>query len=265
MTKVIRIHGLGDDENQITGTITIRDNVIDNACCWFSDGISFAYTNAETIVANNDIYGVNIGIRLNQYAQPFTAVGNNISVHFSHPGAIAAGYYGSCGIDGSPAVTIEDNYIESRDDTLRGFAFGINVFVSDYYSPYCEIANMQIKDNDIVLTNAWSGIQADRGIVSDGAVLLFVENEISDNSISGNADRGISLGWRIGRPATFTLELSNNGILRNDLQDLDAKIADIVLNRSTSDNLVVAYDGDVVFDRGQNNEVVFLPAESDDD
>jgi hypothetical protein len=263
--RVIRIRGLGDDVNQITGRIVIKDNVIDKAFGYFSDGIAIYNTNAETTVTNNEISGVNVGIRLNNYAQAFKAVGNNISVHVPAPNYFAAGFNGSCGIGGSPAVTIEDNLIEARDDTGLGGANGISVYARDWLSTDCEMSNVEIKHNSIELTNAITGITVSARGYADSTA-SFVRNRIVENSISGNALGGIELYAELFDPdATTTLEASKNKFLRNNLQDLDAEIADIYLWELTSNNLVVAYPDDVVIDEGENNRVIILSSDDEDD
>jgi len=246
--------------DDITGDVVIRRNVIDNANALFSDGISLFFTNARTLVIDNYVSGVNVGLRYDVYRGPIVIRGNDLMGEVAGPDFFGAGIEIGCGIGDAARASIRNNYIAVEDRDTVGFAVGISVFGGDVAGWSSEVPDAQcpfrhssIIGNEIAVANGFDAIEFYTFAASKGRV---VDNIIAHNSFRGTALNGIILENFDFLGTSPEVETSGNRIINNDLGELLVDEAHVFLGESTDSNLAVVEEGDIVTDLGTNNRVI---------
>ena len=261
ITVVISIAGQSfDAEEDITGDIVIRRNIIDGANALFSDGISLLSTNARIYVANNHISGVNVAFRNEIYRRPAYITGNDFMGGVTGFGFFSAGIEIGCGVGSEARATIRGNYIAAEDPEAIGFAVGISIFggdlaawSSDVPDADCPFRKSSIVGNDIIVSNGFDAIEFYAFAASRGRIL---DNVIARNTVRGTAINGIILENFDFLGTSPDVEISKNRIVDNDLTGLSVEEAHVFLGESTTGNFVVIEEGDIVADFGANNRII---------
>ena len=251
LTRVIYLEGPFLDPDQITGKVVISGNIIDTATGGFTDGITSFFTNADIRIEKNQISGVNVAIRMDEFGKPMKIADNYLSADVPAPGFVAAGALVSCGA-GVP-IDISDNHVNVTDDTgPAGFGIGMSVFAFNLTPGGCNLDGLSLRDNDITLSNAAVGIDLGADDFFSGPQ-RFVNNIIADNAVRGSAFfGGISL-----EGFGSDLELSGNRFVNNDVSGLDADV-DVSFAANTNDNTAFVAPGTNVLDFGVNNQIIIV-------
>lgn len=252
LTRGIYFEGREFDAENITGRIVIKKNIIRDGEGFFSDAISFFFTNARKYVAHNEVAGYDLGVRDSVYQLPVTIYDNDFHVVQERDFLFASGMEIGCGLGDRAKATILGNHIFAQDAGANNFVTGISVYGADFAGS-CPFQKSIIAGNRIEVIDAASAI--------DVAALGQVEGQVFDNLIAGNRVSGTAFdGVGMSGIDLFgtmpDLDIFENFVIFNDFRRLETLNSDVFLDASTRENLVVVRRGDVVVDLGTNNRVL---------
>ncbi len=232
--RAIKFLGNGDPNNDITGRVIVNNNVIRNSHADLSAPIVFDEVAADVTIDGNQIDTTQeCGVFMINSSGHVTISHNTISPGPGDPTPFSLGN-GMCLVDSESrgaAYSIVDNTLDIANPNADGIIL----------EGYGNISGAVIRGNQVTMHDTYYG------------AVTMIDN-VSNALVANNRIRGTAAFALDVLQFDTGVDAGSNTFQGNDLATFDATVADLYLDSSTHDTVLVGHT-DTVVNLGVNNHV----------